>query len=154
LAQAGIKVVWQDCSAGEVGDCARELGTGEFWLHVATWKPASASAWELGFTAVDPDSETGGSVAGVYYPMVKELAVKSAIEEAAILGAALAHEIGHLLGVDHSPTGVMCWQLNRQRMVEMNQGGLLFARNQAARMQAEVIRRTRVRRASAGIEHE
>ncbi len=140
LAQAGIEVVWLDCSAGVVGPCAPDLGAGEFWFHVANWKPSASTVDGLGFTLLD--RETGASLAGVYYPMVKDAARNYMIEEAPILGAAIAHEIGHLLGEGHSPTGVMCARFNRQRFMEMSQGGVLFAPNQAARIRAEVTRRS------------
>jgi hypothetical protein len=55
LAKAGIEVVWQDCSAGAIGACAAELGSGEFWLHVANSKPEGGLTALLGFTAFDPD---------------------------------------------------------------------------------------------------
>jgi hypothetical protein len=149
LAQAGIEVVWMDCSAGEVGACAQALGPAEFWLHVASSTHTASSAEEVGFTAVDRNSETGPILAGVYYPMVKEMAATFIIGEAHILGATLAHEIGHLLGEGHSTTGAMSRQFNGRHVVAMAQGGLLLTRDQAARMRAEVMRRTTVPAASA-----
>jgi len=141
LAQAGIEVEWLDCSGGEVGPCAVPLRPGEFWLHVANWRPAGTTPEDLGFVALAPDSETGASLAGVYYPMVREMAAHDRMEEEPILAAVLSHEIGHLLGEGHSPTGIMCPRFNRQRIVDMAQGGLLFARDQAARMRAAIARR-------------
>ena len=140
LAQAGIGVVWLDCSGGEFGPCGVPLRPGDFWLHVANWKPADATPQELGFTVPAKDSDGGASLAGVYYPMVRAMAARDRIEEEPILAAALAHEIGHLLGEGHSPTGIMCPRFNRQRIVEMAQGGLRFAREQSARMRATTAR--------------
>ena len=140
LVQAGIEVVWRDCSAGAIGACASELGRGEFWLHVANWKPERGSMELVGFVTFDPDLARGPILAGVYYPMVKQTASDFDIEEAPILGAAIAHEIEHLLGAD-SPTGVMRARFNRQNIGEMGKGGLLFDREQAARIRAGVKRR-------------
>lgn len=136
LSQAGIEVFWQDCSAGEVGACAGQLEASEFWLHVANWKPAGRSAEMLGFTVLDGHTPAGTGVAGVYYPKVREMATSFQVEEGDVLGAALAHEIGHLLGLSHAPTGVMRTRFNRQCIVELSQGGLLFGKGQARQIRA------------------
>jgi len=140
MAKAGIGVVWQDCSA--VGACASELGRSEFWIHVANWKPAGKTVEMLGFTALlDPDSAQGPYLAGVYYPMVKQMVSEFLIDEAPILGAAIAHEIGHLLGARHSLNGIMRPQFNPRSMVEFSGGGLLFSEDQAVRIRASAIAR-------------
>ena len=141
LGRAGVEATWQDCPEGEVGPCARPLERNEFWLHVAGWKPTKQSVEMLGFTARDEDTAGGTDVAGVYYPMVRELASSFQVEEGDVLGAALAHEIGHLLGAGHAPTGVMRARLNRQCIVELSQGGFLFNEDQAARIRVAAIQR-------------
>jgi hypothetical protein len=141
LAQAGIDVAWLDCSGGEVGPCGAPLRPVEFWLHVTNWKPGTASPGELGFTLPAQDSEGGSGLAGVYYPMVREMAALGSVEESLVLAATLAHEIGHLLGLSHSRTGVMTAQFNRRHIVELSQGGFVFSNDQAAQMRADVIRR-------------
>ena len=83
MAKAGIGVVWQDCTGSVGGACASELGGSEFWIHVANWKPAGKTVEMLGFTALlDPDSARGPYLAGVYYPMVKQMVSEFLIDEA------------------------------------------------------------------------
>ena len=149
LAQAGIEVVWQDCSAGFGGACASELGRSEFWMHVANWRPAGRFTDLLGFTALDPDPARGLGRAGVYYPMVKQMASVFLMDEAPILGAAIAHEIGHLLGADHSLGGIMRARFSLLNMKDMDRGEFLFGRDQADRIRAVVMWRA-VERSNAG----
>ena len=58
------------------------------------------------------DDKPGG-IAGVFVPMVQEMEMRTQLGEAAILGAALAHEIGHLLGAGNAATGVMSARILR-----------------------------------------
>jgi len=139
LRQAGVEVKWRECSAA---NCPEDLAPGELSMHAAVWKPATTRVETLGFAFLEGNSETGASVAAVYYPMVRQMAQNLGLKEAPILGAAMAHEIGRLLGVGHSAAGVMSATFNRPRIVEMTQGWLLFERDQASRMRAEVLRRT------------
>lgn len=139
LARAGIELMWRDCSTNTAGPCTEELRTGDFWLHVANWKPARTSADLLGFM-VHEASPGGSRVAGVYHPMVVQMETALVMEEATILGAALAHEIGHLLGAGHSLAGVMRAGFTKQDMDDMERGGLLFGDGQAVRMRSVVAR--------------
>jgi hypothetical protein len=145
LGKAGVSLTWQDCSAGsegwQSGPCASSLGATDFWLHVATWKPAAAVGEMLGFTALSREPGADDSVAGVSYPMVRNMAESFGVGESEILGAALAHEIGHLLGVGHAPMGVMCSQFGRNQIVQASAGGLLFSARQASQIRTEIARR-------------
>jgi len=145
LGKAGVAVTWQDCSSGSAGwqsgPCTSGLGAADFWLHVATWKPAAAVGEMLGFTALSRETGTDETVAGLYYPAVRTMAESLGVEESEILEAALAHEIGHLLGVGHAPMGVMCSQFGRGHIVQASAGGLLFSAPQARQIRTEIGRR-------------
>lgn len=144
LGEAGVAITWYDCSAGSPGWrsalCASGLGATDFWLHVATWKPEAASREMIGFTALHRVPGTD-DVAGVYYPAIRNMAEKFGLDEWEILAVALAHEIGHLLGVGHTPTGVMCPGLDPGRILEASAGRLLFSAPQASQIRIEIARR-------------
>jgi hypothetical protein len=147
LGKAGVSLTFQDCSAGSLdeqsGSCASSLDATDFWLHVAAWKPASAVGEMLGFTSLGQTAGNVDTVAGIYYPEVKLMSQSYGVEESAILGAALAHEIGHLLGVGHSPLGVMRPAFGRSHIVQASSGGLLFSEPQAAQIRSAIDRRHR-----------
>jgi hypothetical protein len=148
--KAGVALAWQDCSgisaAGQSGPCDSALGPTDFWLHVAGWKPQQASPEALGFTLLPLDAGTDQNLSGVYYPLVRVMAASYQMEESGVLAAAMAHEIGHLLGVGHTPTGVMCPQFGRRHIIEANSGGLLFSAPQTAQILSEIARRKAARR--------
>ena len=56
-----------------------------------------------------------------------------------IVGAVTAHEIGHIFGLRHGRDGLMRAALRAQDVVDLRQGRLAFARQDAARMRTAVL---------------
>jgi hypothetical protein len=56
-----------------------------------------------------------------------------------VVGAVAAHEIGHIFGLRHGRTGLMRAALRPQDVVDLRQGRLAFARQDAARMRTAVL---------------
>jgi len=96
----------------------------------------------LGFTELDEAS--GSSSAGVLYPAAVETAKRYRCDVFQIVGAAIAHEIGHLiLGANaHAPQGLMTPQWGPLQFELISIGELSFTSRQAILLQDEVTRRT------------
>ena len=89
--------------------------------------------------------EAGGrSSAYVYYHAAEEFAKNEHLELFHVLGAAVVHEIGHLLLGEnaHARRGIMSAQLTPEHFALASRGSLLFTPEQARKIRAEVMRRT------------
>jgi hypothetical protein len=83
------------------------------------------------------------SYAGISCPAVHDAAVSLESDAAIVLGAVMAHELGHILlgSRDHATSGVMVTRLGAHEIREAASGELQFLRSQAHRMRAEAARR-------------
>ena len=78
------------------------------------------------------DGEERGRLAFVLINRVHEIADGLSIARSIVLGAAIAHELGHLLiSKEHSKTGIMKAYLNQSDFRRARQGGLRFTAEQA-----------------------
>ena len=69
-----------------------------------------------------------------------------------LIGAIVAHEIGHLLGIRHAPAGVMRARLEADDMIALRRGKLRFSATEASRMRiaALLAGEQRLRSSAAG----
>jgi hypothetical protein len=95
----------------------------------------------LGFTELDARQLSGSS--GTYYPAAVELARKEAAPIGAILGAAIAHEVGHLLlGANaHFYHGVMFAHWGRAEFERIAASELNFPPEQARLLREKIEER-------------
>jgi hypothetical protein len=136
FAQAGVDLVWLDCELGRGGNpCQRERGPWEFWLRIVNHRPATTSADVLGFAELDEG--TGNGLAGIYHPAAVARAKKWSVRVGDVMGAAVAHEVGHLiLGANvHSRRGVMQASWGREEFEQIGISELNFTTDQARMFQ-------------------
>ena len=140
--QAGVEIGWVDCEASDA--CRSEPGPLEFWLHLLDTQPAALSADALGYTLLTHAPRNEGSYAAVSWPPVRHLADAMVIGPGPVLGAAIAHELGHLLldSHAHSHDGVMAGRLRPPELIRAARGELRFDAQQAEAIRRQIRRRT------------
>jgi hypothetical protein len=146
LGAAGIPIEWVACVASTEEPCPQMMPSdihlrlqGREMAKQAGLKPAC-----LGYAV----SGGGlGSVAGVFLHQAIELQRVEGIPLHQILGAAIAHEIGHLLMAEHghSRAGLMRAKWDTADMKRLAQGLLTFSEQQGQRMAASTRERLKER---------
>lgn len=143
LRAAGIDPVWLDCDAPG-RPCRNEPNSTDFWLHLLPHRPPGLENDTAGFALLVPGCSQACGYAAVSYPAVKAVAGQFQADPVHLLGAAITHEIGHLLlgSHSHSHGGVMSARLGREQIDEAGRGSLLFTESQAQQLRREVVERS------------
>jgi len=135
---AGIEVVWVDCLAGD-HLCRREPGATDFWLHILAHRPSMLEPDTAGYALLVPGCPAGCGYAAASYPAIRAIASELRADPAHLLGATIAHELGHLLlgPNSHDREGVMSPRLGRLQVAQAARGELFFGGPQAQKIRAK-----------------
>jgi hypothetical protein len=153
--RAGVQVEWTECPVRaeeppKVSPCDRFI-PGDVQLRILTAemaKRARTTRHCLGYAVTK-----SGSVAAVYYHRAVEMKREGLASLRFILGAAMAHEIGHLLLAEssHSPAGLMRAAWDKEDLRALMRGSLSFTARQAQRMTSMTAKRVEERDRFAGV---
>lgn len=136
--QAGLTVNWVNCRHGDEGSSATAFnekpGLVHLFLRITPTVLNSASDLAFGIAYLGPDGS--GDYGSVFWKRVRQLQASSKIDIVAILGAVMAHEIGHLLlGTNsHAVSGIMQARWEAPELQRIRMGTLLFLPEQGQRM--------------------
>jgi hypothetical protein len=108
LEAASLDIVWRMCPASP--GCDTRMAPGELAIRIVRSPGAPRSAGTLSLGDAMIDTRTGiGVLATIYIDRIERLAHQAGIDSHALLGRAIAHELGHLLlaTTRHAPIGLM-----------------------------------------------
>jgi hypothetical protein len=148
LREAGVNTVWAECPVNQDSShdpiCAKPFSLLDFVVNLV---PRSMSDhWHLREgalgLAIEVDGKGFASSASIFYDVVRDC-VQPGQDLDQLLGAAIAHELGHLLlGTNsHSTTGLMSAFWSTKKLTVVQQRGLAFSSADAEHIQKAVLAR-------------
>jgi hypothetical protein len=140
--RARLDIRWRNCSVPletRDPDCRKIPGPDQFVVTiVARSKQPTGDVFGVAFL----DENGQGKYADVFFDRVNTLHRDAGANLGRLLGAVVAHEIGHLLGFkSHSMWGIMSAHWEQDHLRRLERGALLFTPEQALRMQAQTNQR-------------
>jgi hypothetical protein len=148
LKRAGIDVAWIDCWDGDRQPaqapvrCSEPVG-GDLVLRLQRAAPGHSRGYiSLGFSLVM--AEGMPFLATVYVDLAEGVARRAGVESGAVLGRAIAHEIGHLLlnTNSHAAAGLMRAAWSQRELRRDDPNDWRFLESEVATMRAAVAARS------------
>ena len=150
LRHAGVDIMWIDCAV-KPGDrqsdpaaCRDLLRANEVMLRIMAAKTTGAG-WQtsLGYSMIDPN-DARPVLSTIYLDRVRALAQSARVDGSAILGRAIAHELGHLLlrSSRHAAEGLMRALWSQAELRGREPEHWQFSDREALEIRAAIVTRT------------
>lgn len=126
--QSGIGTEWPTCRIqARRGDCS-PIADGDVYVKIVP-KPVEGDKAKFG-TTIRQGKRSLFSY--VFWTRVEQAARHYGVAPSLLLGEVIAHETGHLLGLEHAVKGIMQCQFGAPEILRAGQGNLHFSREEAA----------------------
>jgi hypothetical protein len=151
VARAGVSVEWRDCTSSSTESGCQDVRPGRdlivrimpevtpsasFRGSALQLKTIPGASLQLGVAVINPVT-LSGEMATIFHEQVRAVARRSGVDDAELLGRAVAHEVGHLLlrVREHSPTGIMRGAWSLEELTTNRPGDWQFAPTDRERIQ-------------------
>jgi len=128
FAQSGIASEWPTCSIRSGRGNCQPLADRELYIKIVPQRPPHGKA-SFG-TTVRQGSR--GLFSYVFWSRVEQAARQYGVAPSLLLGHVVAHEAGHLLGLDHAASGIMQCEFAAPQILRAGQGSLRFSGEEGA----------------------
>jgi hypothetical protein len=159
LREAKVEARWVYCPLTQEEEeryprCPADWGTNAFVLNILTPEMVGriqTHVENLGSAPAPCDDDATSCPINVFYLRVEQRAEQVGIHPERLLGHVLAHEVGHLLGENHSPKGIMRGTWGPDDLKLMGFSILEFSTDQAKQLRDTLSRRAAQQEASRNV---